>query len=192
MKSLFRNAAIVALIFVAGPALAHVGADHAQHHALAGFLHPFFGFDHMLAMIAIGLCATMWGGHLRWSLPLTFLGAMLAGFMIGTTGFAVLPAHEAMILASVISLGLALAVARPLPASLAIMATAFFGVAHGFAHGIEGFASAAYAGGFLAATAILHGIGLAAGVLGHRLEIPLFYRAAGSALTLAGIAIAAS
>ena len=185
-----KNLGFIALFgLMATPALAHVG-EGAQAHFTAGFSHPFGGLDHCLAMIAVGLIAAFLGGRARFTVPLSFLGAMLAGFVVGAGKIFALPAYEAMIVASVIGLGMALAIARPLPLALVAGVTALFGFAHGFAHGIEGELTPAYAAGFLIATAILHGIGIGAGLLVERFAMPLLFRIAGGAIALAGLVLA--
>lgn len=186
-----KNLLFVPLALLATPALAHVGADGAQHHLAAGFAHPFSGADHTLAMIAVGLVAAFLGGKARAGLPMAFLSAMLAGFMLGATKLVALPAYEAMIVASVIGLGLALVVARSLPLALGVAITALFGLAHGFAHGVEGALTPGYAAGFLAATAILHAIGLGIGYGVSRLEKPILFRIAGGVIAAVGVALAA-
>ena len=45
------------LLAAAGPALAHPG------HEASGFLHPFTGLDHMLAMVGVGLWAALLAGR---------------------------------------------------------------------------------------------------------------------------------
>lgn len=180
------------LTILATPALAHVGADGAQHHLAAGFAHPFSGLDHCLAMIAVGLVAAFLGGKARAGLPVAFLAAMLAGFVLGATRLVALPAYEAMIVASVIGLGLALLVAKPLPVMTGMGITALFGLAHGFAHGVEGALTPGYAAGFLAATAILHALGLGIGYSISRLDRPVVYRLAGGVIAAAGLALALS
>ena len=180
----------VPIVLLASPALAHVGGDGAQHHLVAGFSHPFSGLDHMLAMIAVGLVAAFLGGRSWFAMPATFLAAMLAGFGAGAAQLFTLPAYEAMIVASVIGLGLALLVARPLPLLVTLAITAIFGFAHGFAHGVEGALTLGYATGFLVATAILHGVGLAAGVGFIRFGQPLAYRIAGGVIAAIGVALA--
>jgi urease accessory protein len=65
----------------------------------------------------------------------------------------------------------------------------FFAVFHGFAHGAELTAGAngfGYSAGFLAATALLHAAGVAAGLAGPRL-----LRAGGIAVALAGAVLVA-
>jgi urease accessory protein len=151
----------LALALAAGPALAHV--DPATHGSFAaGFTHPVFGWDHILAMVAVGLWAAMLAGRAVWALPGAFVGAMLAGFGLALAG-APLPLVEPMILASVVALGLlvALAVRMPLGGSLALVAA--FGLFHGHAHGGElgGAGALGFGAGFVLATALLHGFGVA-------------------------------
>jgi urease accessory protein len=177
---------IVALLPVA--AFAHDGA-HGGDTFATGFGHPLGGADHVLAMLAVGLWAAMTGGRAIWALPLAFVTAMLAGGALGASG-AALPGVEPMILASIMVLGAlaGLALRLPLPGAVALVAV--FGVAHGFAHGVEWPSAdlAAYAAGFAIATALLHGIGLAAGLLLVRL--PLAARGLGAATALGGLALA--
>lgn len=172
------------LLLAPSAAFAHPGHVTATPF-LSGLSHPVGGADHLLAMIAVGLCAAMAGGRALWALPLAFLTAMLGGGVMGALGFA-LPGVEPMILASVIALGLAAALAlRPgLAASVAMVA--LFGLFHGHAHGTEGQATAGYALGFLIATAALHGAGVALGLgLQSRLA-----RALGGLTAAAGLALA--
>ena len=182
---------ILAALLTASPAFAHVGADGAQHHFVAGFSHPFGGVDHCLAMIAVGLVAAFLGGKAWGALPGAFLAAMLGGFVLGTTKVVEIPAYEAMIVASVIGFGLALLVAKPLPLMAGAGITALFGLAHGFAHGVEGALTPGYAAGFLLATAILHGVGLAIGYGVARFEQPMLYRIAGGGIALVGVVLVA-
>jgi urease accessory protein len=182
---------VIPIAMLTTPVLAHVG-EGAHAHFTAGFAHPFGGLDHCLAMIAVGLIAAFLGDKARLAVPLSFLGAMLAGFVIGAGKVFALPAYEAMILASVVGLGLALVAAKPLPLALVAGVTALFGFAHGFAHGIEGALTPDYAAGFLIATAILHVTGLGAGLLVERIAMPLLYRLAGGAIAAAGLVLAMS
>ena len=66
---------------------------------------------------------------------------MVVGGLLGFGG-AALPVIEPTILASVIVLGLAIAFALRPPLALACAVIALFGVAHGYAHGLEGRRSA--------------------------------------------------
>jgi len=162
MISRFALAAAV-FALTASPALAHL--DPAEHGSFAaGFTHPLFGTDHVLAMIAVGLWAALQGGRAVWALPTAFVGAMVAGFALSLAGMA-LPYVEPFILASVVVLGTVVALALRLPLGLSAILVAAFGLCHGHAHGGEIGAAGefAYAGGFVLATALLHATGLLIG-----------------------------
>jgi urease accessory protein len=154
---------LLALVTLATPALAHTGPGGG---VAAGFAHPFGGLDHVLAMIAVGLWAAQLGGRALWQVPAGFLVAMLAGGALGASDLARMPA-EAGILASVLLLGLLVAFAVRLPQAIGLVLVAAFALCHGHAHGSEMPAGAplAFALGFGAATAALHAIGIAAGVV---------------------------
>lgn len=157
--------AIAALFAVTAttPALAHL--DPAEHGSFAaGFTHPVFGLDHVLAMIAVGLWAALIGGRAIWTLPSTFVGAMIVGFGLSLAGLS-LPYVEPAILASVVIFGCAVALALRLPTALSTGLIALFGLCHGHAHGGEmGEAGLlGYAAGFVLATALLHATGVLVG-----------------------------
>lgn len=154
-----------ALVIVGtAPAFAHL--DPFEHGSFAaGFSHPLFGLDHILAMVAVGLWAASVGGKALWAVPTAFVATMAVGFSAALLGMP-LPFVEPVILASVIFIGVMVALALPLPTVGVAAVVAFFALFHGHAHGGEmGEAGApGYAAGFLAATALLHAVGVAAGV----------------------------
>lgn len=176
-------------------ALAHTFGAHDAGFA-HGFLHPVGGWDHLLAMVAVGLWAAQRGGRPLWALPLAFVGAMVAGGTLGMAGLE-LPAVETGILLSVLVFGalIAFAVAMPLPAAAAVVA--LFGVFHGHAHGVEMPEAAQpmlYAAGFVLATALLHTGGIIAAAAALRSVRgglgSLAVRGAGAAVGLGGAALA--
>ena len=185
-----RLAALGVLTLAASPALAHTGAGSAAS-VMDGFLHPLGGLDHVLAMVAVGLWAGFTGGRAVWAYPLAFLSFMVVGGLFGIADVG-LPSVETGIALSVVVLGAALAFGLKLPAAAGSALVAAFAVFHGHAHGAEmaaGADAAGYAAGFVAATALLHGIGIA---LSPRAvpRLPLMAtRAAGSAMALAGIGL---
>ena len=63
---LFRAAFV--LVALPTAALAHPGHGGGEltWDFSAGFAHPFSGWDHLLAMVAVGLWATQLGGRARW------------------------------------------------------------------------------------------------------------------------------
>lgn len=152
--------AAVALATASGAAFAHPGHESASF--FTGFAHPLGGFDHLLAMLAVGLYAACQPGTTRWMLPAGFVLAMLAGAGLGALGVA-LPAVEAGIAASVLVLGLLIALAARLPLAASLPLVAAFALFHGHAHHAEmgGASLVTYSTGFALATALLHGAGYA-------------------------------
>jgi urease accessory protein len=172
------------------PAFAHL--DPVEHGSLAaGFSHPLFGLDHILAMVAVGLWAAQQGGRALWLVPAAFVGTMALGFAASIAG-APLPFVEPVILASVIFIGVAIALALPIPTSAVAALVGFFAFFHGHAHGGElGEAGAwQFALGFILATAVLHAVGIGAGLLLSRFSGKLLTRLAGAATALGGLYLA--
>lgn len=172
MSSFHRAApAALALTLLASPALAHTG--HTDAAGLAqGFLHPLGGLDHMVAMVTVGVYAALIGGRAVLAVPAAFVGMMAAGAALGMAGVA-LPLVEPMIAASVVVLALlcVLPFARTAGAGAAL--AGWFALFHGYAHAAEMPETAAgltYAAGFLAATALLHGMGIGFGAAARRLS----------------------
>ena len=159
--------AAVALAGMTLPAFAHL--NPAEHGSFAaGLSHPLFGLDHILAMVAVGLWAAMIGGRAIWIVPSAFVGTMIVGFGLAMLG-APLPFVEPVILASVVVLGVLIALAVNVPVAAGAALVGIFALFHGHAHGGElGDATALpYLLGFAFATTLLHlagiGIGLALG-----------------------------
>lgn len=185
---------LVAAAFLApGAAYAHVGAGDT-HSFSYGFMHPIGGLDHILAMVAVGMLAANLGGRALWAVPLSFVAAMAFGGYLGVLA-AEVPFVELGIALSVIVFGLAIASNVRLPIVIAMALVGVFAIFHGHAHGEEmpGDASgAAYAIGFMLATALLHIGGIALGVGIQQIGAAHWSRAArisGVGLSLAGAAI---
>jgi urease accessory protein len=190
IRAALRTGLVVALAVVPGLAEAHTGLHLVSADgAAAGFAHPFLGADHMLAMVAVGLWAASLGGRARWLVPASFVALMALGAALG--GFAVvLPAVEPMIALSVITLGVLIALSVQVPVAAAAALVASFGLFHGAAHGAEMPAMVsplAYGAGFVAATALLHGVGLGLGTLLPRAPA---LKLTGGAIAAAGVALA--
>jgi urease accessory protein len=155
----------IAILAMLLPAAAWAHPGHGGSGFISGLAHPFSGLDHVLGMLAAGVWAARSDGIRRWIILAAFLGGMLAGGMFGLNGI-VPPFIESAVAASVLASALlvALAMRLPLPAQAGV--AAFFALWHGIAHGAELPTMAAplgYACGFLAATAVLLGSGLALG-----------------------------
>ena len=191
MKLLIKSVAIAGpLTLAAGAAHAHGGLGVA-HGLVSGFTHPITGADHLIAMIAIGLWASMLGGKARWLVPSAFVVVMVLGAVAAIAGFG-LPIVEVMIVASVIALGALIAGGVKVPVAAATAIVAAFALFHGQAHGLEMPANAgglSYLAGFAVATALLHGLGLAVGQFGGRLLEGRAIRLTGGAVLAAGLAL---
>ena len=64
-------------------ASAHVGGGIAGGFS-SGFTHPIFGYDHLLAMLAVGIWGAQLGGRSLWTLPVVFPLIMAAGGFCGS------------------------------------------------------------------------------------------------------------
>ena len=164
-------AASLALAPVA--AFAHPGHESAS--LISGFVHPMGGVDHIIAMVAVGLLAARLGGRALWLVPASFVTAMAVAGAAGSMG-AGLPYVETGIAVSVLVLGAIAALGVAMPIAVAMGLVAFFAVFHGYAHGVEmseTVSGLAYGAGFVAATAILHGVGIGLGwaIAGRRLPV---------------------
>lgn len=159
--------ALLTLLFIALPTAAFAHPGHAEAiGVLGGFLHPMSGLDHILCMVAVGVFAFVLGGRALWLVPLSFVGMMAAGFLLGVSGFN-LPFVELGIALSAIVVGGVAASGRSMPVAAAMSLVGVFAIFHGHAHGAEMPADAAgleYALGFMAATALLHVAGIGAAV----------------------------
>lgn len=179
------------LLVTASPLLAHTGIGPA-HGMVHGLAHPLGGWDHLLAMVAVGLLAAQRGGRATWLLPLSFVVGMLAGGALGVSGIAV-PGVEAGVVLSVILLGAMVAASARLPLAASALLVALLAVTHGHAHGTEmpaAVSAASYAIGFTLATALLHAAGAAAVITARALagqaRGAVSVRLAGSAIGAAG------
>lgn len=177
----------------AAPAFAHLD-PHEHGSFAAGLSHPVFGADHVLAMVAVGLWAAQIAGRPStraaiWAVPLAFVLTMTLGFALSQVGVS-LPFVEPAVMASVVGLGLLVATAARLPLSASAAIVAVFALFHGYAHGSElGSAGALQFGaGFVAATAMLHVLGLGLGMIASRFA-PSATRIAGVATALAGASL---
>ena len=186
--------ALFILAATAAPAFAHL--DPQEHGSLAaGFSHPLFGLDHILAMIAVGLWAALLGRHSVWLVPAAFVATMMAGFAVALAGLG-LPFVEPVIAASVAVIGLLALVALQVPMMVGMAVVGFFAFFHGYAHGGElGDAGAwPFALGFALATALLHAIGVGIGIVAGRLAGgsagTLLARVAGGLTALGGLWLA--
>jgi urease accessory protein len=171
-------------------AFAHVDVGSVSSFA-AGLDHPVSGFDHIAAMVAVGLWAALKGGRALWVWPAAFVGVMLVGGWLGMAQVP-LPFVEQGILASVVVLGVLVALAVDLPVAAGAAIIGLFALLHGHAHGSEvagDIGGVEYMLGFALATAGLHAVGLATGIMLSSIRMRPLVRAAGAACVVLGFAL---
>ena len=171
-KTLVSLAFALLLSLIPTIAYAHDGGNIPLGGFLVGLLHPVLGFDHLLAMLSVGILSAQIGGRAIWTVPATFVGVMALGGLLGLSGLN-LTATEIGIAISVILLGLAIALERRLPVLVAMLGVGFFAIFHGYAHGVEMPDTAQpvlYAIGFLTGTIVIHIAGVLIGDISGRYE----------------------
>jgi urease accessory protein len=191
MKRTIPVATAVLALLATTPAFAHVGVGATSGFA-AGFEHPLSGLDHMSVMNAVGLWAALKGGRALWVWPAAFVGVMLVGGALGMAHVPV-PFVEPAILASVVALGLFVALAVDLPVWTGALIIGAFALFHGHSHGAEVPETASgieYMAGFALATALLHAVGIAI-ALGLGMRFRNLVRLGGAACVAVGVGLIA-
>jgi urease accessory protein len=176
------------ILLCPAPAFAHVQQSEAAGF-LTGLLHPISGWDHVLAMIAVGLWGAQLGAPAIWVLPVAFPLVMAMGGMLGLLGVPV-PGIEYGIAASAILLGTAVAFEVRPSIVVAALLVGVFAIFHGHAHGTElppGQNALLYSIGFVIATGCLHALGIGVGAVhgwgwGQKL-----LRTAGAVVAMGGV-----
>ncbi|MCG8381026.1 MAG: HupE/UreJ family protein [Gammaproteobacteria bacterium] len=163
----FSSLAIAALFIVyASTVSAHEGTGITGGF-ISGFLHPVLGWDHVVAMVAVGLWGAFLGNPAIWVLPVVFPLIMAFGGALGVIGVPI-PAVETGIAASAVVLGAMVAFTVRAPIWIAAVIVGAFAIFHGHAHGTELPNAAnplAYSIGFVLSTGLLHLSGVAFGLL---------------------------
>jgi urease accessory protein len=127
----------------------------------SGFAHPFAGVDHVIVMLAVGVLAALRRGLVSIAVPVSFLGFMVIGAVIGLSGVAV-GLVEPMIIASILAVGCLIAIQGRHPVWPMVAIIGFFALFHGAAHGLEIPVTASpvkFAAGFVLGTALLLALG---------------------------------
>lgn len=178
---------LTVVLLAAQPAWAHVGGAEAAGF-LSGLRHPVSGFDHILAMVAVGLWGAQLGAPAIWVLPIAFPMVMALGGMLGLLGIPV-PGVEIGIALSALVLGAMVLFEVRAPLWIAGVMVAVFAVFHGHAHGAElpaGADGLLYSVGFVLATGLLHAFGIAIGLVHRWPAGRVALRGAGAGIAAAG------
>lgn len=179
----------LALAVTATAAAAHTG-EGITGGFLSGLTHPIYGWDHVVAMVAVGLWGAFLGKPALYVLPVVFPLVMAIGAAMGIAGIPV-PQVEVGIALSGVVLGLLVLAAVRLPMVIAAIIVGVFAIFHGYAHGTElpGAANPfAYAIGFVIATGALHLVGIAFGYLTVLPKGKYIVQAGGGVIALVGAA----
>ena len=145
-------------LFLLSTSFAHAHSAFSAN----GFVHPFQGIDHIVAMLAVGFWAAQLRGVALWVLPLIFVCVMALGGLLGASGFT-LNYAEIIILSSGFVLSILAVKNVQFDLKVSALIVGFFALFHGFAHGTEIVYSAdlvSYSLGFIAATSLLHIVGI--------------------------------
>ncbi len=156
----------------------------------SGFMHPLLGWDHVVAMVAVGLWGAFLGRPAIWVLPIVFPMVMAFGGALGLSGLHISHVETGIALSAIV-LGAVVAFAARPPIGLAAVIVAAFAVFHGYAHGVELPKAAdplAYSLGFVIATGLLHLCGIAIGLVVRWPAGKVAVRALGAAIAMAGVA----
>ena len=177
---------------------AHAHIEHGQAAGFAsGFVHPWSGWDHIAAMVAVGIWGAQLGAPAIWLLPVVFPMVMAMGGFMGLIHLE-FPGGS-----KTIEIGIALSALllgamvcgdihskKPGFLIFAAVLVGLFGLFHGHAHGTElppGQSGLLYSIGFVIATGCLHGCGIALGVI-HRWPIGrVALRGVGAIIALGGV-----
>jgi len=184
----FFSFALPLFLVISSPAIAHTG-EGITGGFMSGFMHPIAGFDHVTAMVAVGILGAFLGRPAIWVLPVVFPLVMAFGGVIGIMGIDI-PHIETGIAVSSIVLGLIIALALQMPLWIAAILVAIFSIFHGHAHGTE-LPNAAnplsYSVGFVVSTGLLHLAGIAIGELIRWPAGVVIARGIGGVIALAGV-----
>ncbi|WP_147180160.1 MULTISPECIES: HupE/UreJ family protein [Alphaproteobacteria] len=156
----------------------------------SGFGHPLAGFDHFLAMLAVGLWGAQMGGRAVWSLPATFPLIMCIGGVAGMLGLMPDATIKIAIALSLITLGGAIAARWKAPEWAALLIVALFAIFHGYPHGqltLRAADPAAFTVGFVVSTGAIHILGIAVGYGLGRIWNGMLVRALGLAIAASGV-----
>lgn len=193
MKKGFKESSLIysiLVIFLAAPIQAHIMVHQASGGLVNGLLHPIFGFDHLLAMVAVGILSSQMGGKALWTVPATFVIVMFFGGIISMANIPLF-AIELGIALSVLSLGLIIGFGKKLPPLFAMAFVGFFAIFHGYAHGneIPNLARPVlYSLGSIYSTAGLHITGLFLGEIFRRFRSgKIMFKATGFIIAAIGI-----
>lgn len=189
-----NNIKLLGLAFIGATAFCQTASAHTGLLPAGGlgdgFVHPFLGLDHLLVMLGVGLWAGAQQLRAARHIVAVFLLYMLGGALLALNGIA-FAYVESAILASLLAIGGLLLVGKlKLSEAACAMLIAVSATMHGLAHGGEIPATASAYGyliGMVAATGLLHGIGIGCARLLRRFDADVWARVYGGATCATGV-----
>ena len=182
--------ALLSLVLITLPGLVFAHApEGAGGGFLTGFLHPIMGFDHLVAMVAVGLWGAFLGDRALWILPIVFPTIMAVGAAIGILGLEI-PLVEFVIALSGVVLGALIALRFRAPLAIAMVLVGIFAIFHGYAHGLEmpeQISAMTYGAGFVIGTGLLHLAGIGLGFATRLPRGELLVRGCGGVISVVGL-----
>jgi urease accessory protein len=188
MCRIYKLLVTSSILIFSGVAYAHEGVGLTGGF-ISGFMHPVLGWDHVIAMVAVGLWGAFLGVPAIWILPVVFPLVMALGGAFGVLGVPI-PGVESGIAASAVVLGAMIAFAARPPIGVAAVIVGAFAIFHGHAHGTELPSAAnplAYSVGFVVATGLLHLLGIGFGLLVRWPVGKLAVQVSGGVIAFAGV-----
>lgn len=185
---LFLVIVTATLTLLPAMAFAHV-AEHGLYNWTSGFMHPLWGADHLLAMIAAGCWLSQQKTANRAPIAAVFALVLVAGITVGVsfTG----TTFESGIIATLVVLGALVACSAKLALLPGIIVLAVVGAIHGFVHGTElsvaASGSLSFAAGLLVSSLIVFGLSAASATFAHKNGRALTARIAGLAIMAFGV-----
>jgi len=158
----FLLIALLSSLMISEPAFAHVSEEGLKGGFISGYIHPLLGWDHVAAMVAVGIWGAFLGSRAIWVLPIVFPFIMVIGGILGMVGVPVPFIVPGIALSSII-IGLAIAFKWRAPLWIASVIVGLFAIYHGYAHGQNLPAASnpiAFALGFVLGSGTLHLIGI--------------------------------
>ena len=182
--------ALVSLVLITLPRLVFAHApEGAGGGFMTGFLHPILGYDHLIAMVAVGLWGAFLGDRVLWILPIVFPTIMAVGAAIGILGLEI-PLVEFVIALSGVVLGALIALRFRAPLAIAMVLVGIFAIFHGYAHGLEmpeQISAMTYGAGFVIGTGLLHLAGIGLGFATRLPRGELLVRGCGGVISVVGL-----
>lgn len=182
--------ALLTVAVLTFPAFAH-DPSGMKGGFISGFIHPITGWDHVAAMVAVGIWGAFLGNRAVWILPIVFPFVMAIGGIMGIAGVP-MPFITLGIAMSSIGIGMAITFQWRAQLWLAAIIVGFFAIFHGHIHGqnLPGASDPIfYALGFVLGSGLLHLAGILFGLIDNLWKHGrTVLRVAGVVIALVGVA----